>query len=381
MNEKIKYFAAMYLRISHNEKGKNSNINSNSIINQKYLIEEFVKEDEEIEIVSVKIDDGYSGTDFNRPGFKKMMEEVYSKKINCIIVKDLSRFGRNYIYVGDYIDRIFPTLNIRLISISDGYDSLIMDANTALKTTFLILIYDFYAQHISQKTKASLRAKRHKGEFLSSFAPYGYKKDPTDKHKIIIDKQAAEVVRKIFRYRLLYYSCSYIAKMLDSQNILIPTEYKLNGFKSVVDLNRKKNWYDHTIGWILRNKVYIGTLEMGKRTMSNYRLKRTLKENIEDKDIVIIENNHEPIISLHDFEKVNKIFGKYSKGNPLNPLSSRILCGTCRKTFKKKGGNNSKYIYYKQCLNCGGKGLKETDIDETLLFVIKNLIYAGFFKE
>ena len=172
---------------------------SNSVTSQRTLLSEFVEEHDDLFVYHTYIDDGFTGTDFNRPSFQKLLEDMKKGNIDCIIVKDLSRLGRNYIEVGNYIEQVFPLFNIRFIAINDGIDSFKnpMSTNTLL-VPFKNLINDEYARDTSIKIRTSLNGKKKKGEFIGAFPSYGYIKDPKDKHKLIIDNSVADVVRKIF---------------------------------------------------------------------------------------------------------------------------------------------------------------------------------------
>ncbi len=197
------YSACIYTRLSRDDSDKEEKAESNSITNQKALIRDFLSGHPEIEIVSEHEDDGYSGVNFDRPGFNAMMDEIRSGKVNCVVVKDLSRFGRNYIEAGNYIERVFPFMNVRFIAINDGYDSAEKRSQSdSLIIPFKNLINDAYCKDISIKIRSQLEIKRKKGEYIGSFAAYGYLKDPQDKNKLIVDPFAAEVVRSIFRWKL-----------------------------------------------------------------------------------------------------------------------------------------------------------------------------------
>ena len=218
-----KYKVSMYLRISCEDSNKKE---SESITNQKSMIQTFIDEREDLELVSIKIDDGYSGGNFERPAFKELMEEVKSKKVDCIIVKDFSRFGRNFIEVGKYIEEIFPFLEVRFISINDGYDSINNNSEQSLIVPFKNLINDAYLRDISIKIRTQLDSKRKNGEFIGSFAPYGYLKDPKNKNKLIIDDYASKIVQEIFEMKLEGYTHTKIAEKLNNRGVLSPMEYK-----------------------------------------------------------------------------------------------------------------------------------------------------------
>lgn len=215
---------AGYLRLS---KENNENMESNSIVNQRELIEQYISGKEDLELIEYYIDDGYSGTNFNRPGFEKLLRDMKNKKINCIIVKDLSRFARSHIEADMYFENIFPALNIRFISVIENIDSFENpDSMDNLIVPFKNLLNDAYAKDISKKVKSALTTKRLNGEFIGTSATYGYLKDPKDKHKLIIDKEAAKHVVQIFNGIIEGKKASEMANELNKNNVLTPSEYK-----------------------------------------------------------------------------------------------------------------------------------------------------------
>ena len=219
------YNACIYARLSRDDGDK---LESDSIINQKALIRDFISKHPEIHVVSEKTDDGYSGVNFDRPAFQEMMEDIRSGKINCVVVKDLSRFGRNYIEAGNYIERVFPFMGVRFIAINDSYDSLDRNQSDSLIIPFKNLINDAYCKDISVKIRSQLEIKRKKGQFIGAFAVYGYLKDPEDHNKLIPDTYASEVVRAIYKWKLEGMSQGRIAEKLNLQGVLCPMEYKMS---------------------------------------------------------------------------------------------------------------------------------------------------------
>jgi len=220
---------AGYYRLSREDGDK---MESDSIRNQKDLIADYVSKHPEITLVDEYVDDGYTGTNFDRPGFQKLLKDIESKKINCIIVKDLSRLGRNYIEMGRYLEKIFPLKGIRFIAINDHYDSFDESSEAdQIVIPFKNLINDAYCRDISTKVRSQLDVKRKNGDFVGSFAPYGYRKDPDNKNRLLIDDEAAEIVRLIFSLRLEGYSAQRISEKLNEMNVATPFEYKRkNGF-------------------------------------------------------------------------------------------------------------------------------------------------------
>ena len=223
------YHAAIYVRLSKEDGdvAGASKAESNSISNQKELIRDFLKDKEDIVVVSERVDDGYSGSSFERPSFKLMMEDIKKGVVDCVVVKDLSRFGREYIDSGRYIERLFPALGVRFIAVNDGYDSLEgKDQSDEIIIPFKNLINDAYCRDISVKIRSHLEVKRKNGEFIGSFAPYGYQKDEGCRNRLVIDPVAAGIVRDIFRMKLHGMSQDAIAGRLNETGVLSPMEYK-----------------------------------------------------------------------------------------------------------------------------------------------------------
>ena len=221
---------AIYLRLSKDDgdfsSAEEGKAESNSIHNQRELLLSFLEKHPEMELYDEYKDDGRTGTNFDRPDFKRMMKDIRTGVVNCIIVKDLSRFGRDYIECGKYIEKIFPQLGVRFISVNDGFDTASAGSSDSIVIPFKNLINDCYSRDISIKVRSNLDVKRRQGEFISNFAVYGYAKDPKDKNHLIIDGYAAEVVRDIFKWKLEGLSPDRIADRLNQQGILSPMEYK-----------------------------------------------------------------------------------------------------------------------------------------------------------
>ena len=255
------YLAAIYLRLSKEDDDRvkeGGKTESNSIANQRSLIKEFLKKHPEITFVREFCDDGFTGTDFNRPAFNDMMESIKRGEINCIIVKDFSRFGREYIESGNYLQKIFPRLGIRFIAITDNYDSANKDqAGNDIVVPIKNFINDSYSRDISVKVRSNLEIKRKNGEFVGSHVVYGYQRSEEDKHKLEIDKRAAAVIQRIFQMKVDGSSPEQIAKRLNEEGVLSPLEYKRycdikleTSFKQQV----KSEWSHVTVYRIYRMK-------------------------------------------------------------------------------------------------------------------------------
>lgn len=345
------YDADVYLRLSKEDGDKEE---SDSITNQRELILEFLKSREDIRIHAVRVDDGYSGVNFERPAFQQMLEDIKAGKVNCVVTKDLSRFGRNHIEVGKYIEKIFPYLGVRFIAVNDNYDSLTNDAQTNnIIIPFKNLINDAYCRDISIKIRSNLEVKRRRGDFVGPFAPYGYRKSEEDKNKLEIDEEAAEVVRSIFRMYLQGSNAYKIAEKLNKKNILTPMDYKkengsafYTGFKK----NLKSQWTHMHVLRILGNPVYTGTLIQGKETTPNYKVKKKVKRD--QSKWSQVENTHEAIIPSVDFqnaqEQLQMDTRTGSEKEKVYYLSGVVKCGDCGANMVRKTvpSGKRKFIYY-----------------------------------
>ncbi len=355
MNTKsgVVYNAATYSRLSDDDADKGGKRESDSIVNQKEYIREYLKSIPEIRICSERADDGFSGVDFFRPDFQRMLEDIHSGAVNCVVVKDLSRLGRNYIDTGKYLQE-FARLGVRFIAINDGYDTANLQGQAS---TILLpiknLMNDSYSRDISVKIRSHLEVKKRRGEFVGAFAGYGYRKDETDKNRLVIDDYAAEVVRDIFKRKLEGMSQQGISDYLNDNGVLSPAEYKRSlgmkyhtGFKC----NPHAKWTAVAVGRILRNPLYIGSTVQGKTGRPNYKIKTLTPKPQED--WIIVPNTHEGIVTEEEFQTVNGIMRRDmripSSETTVYPLSGLIFCAGCqqnmvRKTVPAKG---KKYLYY-----------------------------------
>ena len=373
-NEKI---TALYERLSRDDFGKDDDQQreSNSISNQKAMLEEFAARQGFTNIVHFT-DDGISGTCFERPGFKRMMEDIKSGKINCIVVKDLSRLGRNYIEMGKYLEQIFPMMGIRFIAINDNYDNANSESSDSdsIVVPFKNLLNDSYCRDISIKVRSQLDMKRRKGEFIGGYAIYGYCKDKRNKNRLVVDEYAADIVRSIYRRKLEGMSAQAIAEQLNSENVLAPSEYKrlcgLNyhsGFKA----GTHAKWQAIQVLRILKNEIYTGTMVQGRRQKINYKIKKI--RDVEESGWIRVPNMHEAIIPQKLFDTVQEVLKLdtcASKGQQtVNLFSGIVRCGGCgqnmvRRTVSKNG---KKYIYLHCVTNHNGLGCSSHLISESKL--------------
>lgn len=327
--------AGLYLRLSVEDENKDI---SNSIISQKELVEDFLSKNEDIEVFNYYIDDGYSGTNFERPSFKRMFEDMQTKKINTVIVKDLSRLGRNYLEVGNYIEQIFPLFNIRFISISDNIDSFlnpqsISNINLPLKN----LMNEEYCRDISNKIKSAFDTMRRNGQYISGIAPYGYIKDPEDKHHLIIDEESAKVVKLIFNLCLSGLGTTNISKELNKRKIVNPSAYRKK-LKNEEINEVDSLWTSSMVSKILYNQIYCGDMVQGKSKSVSYKVHKQV--DIPEDEWSIVENTHEPIIDREIFEKVKQTRSKRKYNWNRNKTDASVFaghlkCADCGKNMMK----------------------------------------------
>ncbi|MCI9071246.1 MAG: recombinase family protein [Lachnospiraceae bacterium] len=350
------YRAGKYLRLSKEDGDLASAVKqqSNSIENQSQYIDEFLHTKPKIQVEECYIDDGFSGVNFERPGFQRMLEDAKAGKIDCIIVKDLSRLGRNYIEAGKYIERIFPMLGIRFIAINDNYDSADEDAAAnSMILPFKNLINDAYCRDISIKIRSHLEIKRKNGEFIGAFAVYGYRKG-ADRHRLAIDDYAAGIVKEIFRMKLRGRSQQAIADELNRLGVLSPADYKKeqgSSYKSCFQKNTRAMWTAVSVCRILKNEVYTGTLVQGKESTVNYKVK--VRREKAPEEWCRVENAHDAIISRNDFEIVQSILKmdtRVSVGQKeVEAFSGMAACADCGCSMVRKKVIKGKipYFYYR----------------------------------
>ena len=350
------YHAAIYVRLSKEDGdvSTSAKAESNSISNQKDFIRNFLADKKDIRIVKEYVDDGYSGSNFDRPSFQTMMEDIKRGVIDCVVVKDLSRFGREYIDSGRYIERLFPALGVRFIAINDNYDSVTgKSQGDEIIIPFKNLINDAYCRDISIKIRSHLDVKRKNGEYIGAFVPYGYEKSDDDKHKLVIDIYAAGIVKEIFRLKLHGMSQDAIATQLNNEGVLAPMEYKQStgsGYQTGFLQNDKSVWSSVTVRRILENEIYIGNLVQGKRTTPNHKVKQEVVKP--ESDWIRIEKNHEPIINDRDFEIVQRLLGMDTRISPdsdmVYNLSGIAVCADCGSPMTRKitTAGDKKYAYY-----------------------------------
>ncbi len=386
----ISYMAAVYLRLSKEDEDLREikdKKESNSIANQKALILKTLESMPDVTLYDIYIDDGFTGLNFERPNFQRMCEDIYNGRVNMVIVKDLSRLGRDYIDSGRYVKKIFPSYHVRFVSVLDHFDSM---TATQSDVNLLIPVKNFvndnYSRDISGKVRSHQEVMRENGLYVGSHVAYGYKKLETDRNRIIPDEYAADIVRKIFDWKLKGLSSASIADKLNGLGVAAPSEYKrqLGGnYKSGFQKNRKAKWSAVAINRILRNKIYIGVLEQGKREKVNYKLNKVVEKP--ETEWAVKENTHEAIISKADFENVAKLLNLDTRKSPeeetLFMLSGLMFCGECGRSMVRRCNRykDKQSVYYICATYNKGKGcsrhsIAQSVIEDILLDAIKRHI-------
>ena len=310
----------LYIRLSRED---DEGVVSESIVNQKSLLLQYVKENN-LSVYDIYIDDGYSGTNYDRPAFKRLISDIELGKITIVITKDMSRLGRDYITTGELIEKYFPIHNIRYIAVTDNIDTF-LDIPSNDIAPFKAIMNDMYAKDISKKIRSSLITKKKEGKWVAGRVPYGYMKDPQDKNHLIIDEKQSIIVKEIFslaNHGLSYYQ---IAKKLTFNKVKTPAEYYNYNFKIYYG-----RWSSKTIKDILTNQVYIGNLVQNKSNKVNYKINKIVKN--EEKDYIIVENTHRAIITKELFYDTLKILPK-NEGRSIRKenhlLDGLLYCGDC----------------------------------------------------
>ena len=340
-----KWIVAKYIRLSQADRDLRRNDKkqeSDSISHQRDMLETYIAghpdlaECEQMEF----LDDGFSGTAFDRPGFEKLLEKVRRQEVTCIIVKDFSRFGRDYIELGDYLERIFPLLGVRFISVNDHYDSLDYKGTTGgLDVVMKNIVYAYYSKDLSVKVKTAKMAKMKRGEHISGNAPYGYLVDPDNLTKYIVDPVAAKVVRRIFEAFLSGKRMYEIANMLNQEGIETPAAYfrrRNPGTGAYSKQSEMKNWDSDAIKRILTRKTYYGAY-VG-HVLERVEVGGSYDRHVPEEEQIVIEGMHEPIISKEEFLEAQGKFVKTKRvvaGKLSYPLRGKVRCGTCKRVCRR----------------------------------------------
>ena len=326
----IDFNVGIYIRLSQEDKDKKYESDSESVINQKELLRGYVKNNN-FNLVKEYVDDGYSGTDFERPGFQNMLEDINNKKINCVIVKDLSRLGRDHVMTGYYIETFFPENNIRFISILESYDSFKNQASND-SSTFIIACNDYYSKQNSIKIRNVLNEKRKNGKFVGSLPCFGYMRDPLDKGHLVPNPETAPIVKNIFKWIADGIGPTEIANRLNKANIVTPSGYKKTNYSSrLID---RDNWNISTVKKILCNRIYTGDLVQHTQTKVNYKSKK--KITLDEKLWIIVENTHEALVDKETFEYVNNLRKRNTRNYEIKTnrekrlLEGKLFCKECK---------------------------------------------------
>lgn len=381
---------AIYVRLSVEDNGNDSN----SIDNQISLLENYIIEHTYLTQVAVYVDNGYTGTNFLRPEFQRMMEAVKTGEVECIIVKDLSRLGRNYIESSQFVEKVCPFLNLRFISVNDGFDTEMMTNESHLSVSLSNIINDFYAKDISRKVTSALRTKMERGDYIGSYAPYGYEKDPQNKNHLIVDDETAPVITQIYEWRAQKISYMGICKRLNDAGILSPSELKrARGIDT--NFNKKKRkilWNKHMITDILHNVVYIGHLAQKKGSQCLY---NGIPYHItSEEEWIVVKNTHQPLVDEALFHKVQEInyavtqqmkinSGKYAHlPKEQNFYGKKFICAECGAVMKmhrsiSRTGDKAYYVF--KCPTyaehgdraCSDVKIRKEDLDIAVFTLIK----------
>jgi DNA invertase Pin-like site-specific DNA recombinase len=367
---------------------------SDSIENQTYLLKQFVEERPFLQIYSIYTDNGEKGTNFDRPEFNRLMDDVKAGRVNCIVVKDLSRFGRDYLETGNYLEKIFPFLGVRFISINDNYDSFNPEnSNEGLIISLKNLLNDVYTKDISKKIISTFRERQSKGEFLGAHVPYGYSRPDDGTYKLVVDEEAALVIRQIYQWKVEGLSDTAIARRLNDMGIPSPSKYKyLKGEWKNARYNNNI-WQRQAIKAITENEVYLGHKIYGKIQASLYEGKR--KSRVPRDEWTIIENDHEPIIDQETFDIVHarrlEVYKEFTERleqnkhfeNTENIFKDIAICGDCKcKLVRRRRIKNDELYYYFSCTTyetnsgykCTRKHIVETDMIKAVYAAIRSQI-------
>lgn len=391
----------MYIRLSREDGDKQE---SESISNQRNILQRYVKEND-LNFIKEYVDDGVSGTTFDRPGFNELLQDIEKGTINMVITKDLSRLGRDYIKTGFYIEDYFPKNNIRYVAITDGIDTYIDSTNNDI-TPFKAIMNDMYAKDISKKIRSVFKEKQKNGEYMCSIVAYGYKRHPTIKNKLIIDEQVKCVVEKIFDMYANGHGSSEIVNFLNSNKYLSPSGYRKTGIVQNEDkfsakssilcrelyadssVKTEYDWNEVTLCNMLKNEVYIGNTVQNKKSVVSYKVKKI--RTVEKKNQIRVNNTHEAIIDKDIFEKVQCILERRGTNTKLKYdylLRGLLYCYHCKRklqiVLKKNSKRNSTSHPYITCSDAKTRGCYPLNInydkfEKHIIYIVKKIcqIYA-----
>lgn len=391
IREEKTWNAALYIRLSVEDNGKDSD----SIENQQRILESYMADRPFLKKVAVFTDNGYTGTDFLRPAFQEMMEAVQEGAVNCILVKDLSRLGRNYIETSQFIEKLCPFYGLRFIAVNDHYDTETITSEGQLSASLQNIVNDYYAKDISRKVTTALQGKMERGDYIGNYAPYGYCKAPNNKNRLLVDPEAVPIVQMIFRWRASGMSYMGINKRLNDMAIPSPSQHKLH--QGVETNNNKKGrtilWNKHMITELLKNMVYIGTMAQKKGSQCLY---AGIPYHLTEEDEwIVVQHTHEPIIEESLFEKVQRInqeatskqkanVGKYDHLPKEKNLYGKKLtcahCGAIMKLHRSFSTKKDKVYFMFKCPTyaehgtraCSDVKMRKADLDEAVLVFLRS---------
>lgn len=333
------YFTGLYMRLSRDDEGSGE---STSIATQRAILRDFAVKNG-LFIAGEYVDDGFSGTNYDRPDFQRMMRDVENGVINCVITKDLSRLGRNSGKTTTLLEEIFPSKGVRYIAVNDSYDSE-RPSSSDVMMPMMLAFNEIYARDISRKIRSSFQSKMEKGERIAAFAPYGYRKDPENKNRLLVDEESAQVVRELFDRALHGEGPGAIARSLNERGVLTPSGYRasvLGGGSRFQDA--RGEWTSASVCKLLKNTVYLGRTEQGKTRKLSFQSKLTVNKSADE--WYVVENTHEPIVSKEDFDRVQqrRVARRCPpKGDFQNVFAGVAFCADCGRSMvpvisRKKG--------------------------------------------
>ena len=375
------YHAALYIRLSKEDESEGP---SQSVQNQESLLREFVQQ-HRLSVYDTYVDDGWSGTNFDRPSFQRMIADIEAKKVNMVITKDLSRLGRDYILTGHYMERYFPEHRVRYISLLDGIDTGV-DSTANDITPFRAIMNDMYAKDISKKIKSVKRDKQRKGQFIGGKPVYGYKMHPTEKNKIVIDEEVAPIVRRIFALALSGMSCRNIATLLNQEGVPTPATYA--NLPVVRPGPYTGLWSSERISDMLQNETYIGNMVQGRSVKISYKSKKCLKQN--PANWVVVEGTHEPLVDAETFRKVRMLVNsrRHTRSRIYDFLLKGLIfcheCGYPLAVLNRKNAKGEDVLYF-VCRTyqrftkagvCTCHSIKEETVNEAVLAKVREVCQA-----
>lgn len=373
MYKQSNYEVAVYCRLSRDD--NNGSSVSNSISNQKDMLVDYVRE-KGWNVRDIYIDDGYSGTNFDRPEFKRMIKDIEIGKINCVVVKDLSRFGRNYAKLGYYTDEIFVDNGVRFIAINDNVDSNKGDNEIV---PFKNVINEWYARDISKKVRSSRAINAKQGKFLGSKPPYGYIKSPNDKHQLIIDENVVDIVKRIFSQFYAGDSGRNIASLLSDEGIPAPRAYHYQSLGKTNPITSETDtWGSNTVLQLVKNRVYAGDMVQGKRVAPSFKSKK--RNTVPKEDWIVIENTHEPIVEREIWNTIQERFRenkrtRVSYSGEVSLFSGIVKCAECGSAMAfniKKCGPREYPIY--RCGKYANNGKKTCSIHSISMDTLERIV-------